>query len=389
MWSKFSRIKLIYAYVISPIWIFLRIGGNISAEIHHMYGSPAASATFVYSIRAAFILCMIGYFPLILSPTLVRFAVVRRKLKYGLEISIFLSLSLFMSLLVCYFLTGNIPLTFGLFDTLAVYCILSYKSSEYSEEWHSYKIHPILFMIIALILMVLVSGVITEQKQWHVPIWEAIFACCVLTRHKNKPIKEEPSPLASPPYPAANRTSQSMAELTAIGLASIGRKTHSLNRYLTVESTEERRRVERPFLRVIADKYRDEGQRKLLTRHFMLYKETTLFIIYASVLRADKQLHMQVQTELKKQLSLGLSAEVQKKRNDYWNRILRKFYDRYQQTGQTNDALNYSFWSVLSEEKPEYFPMESAAEFLGNNFLYDIFRYSYEGVEREYRTRNE
>lgn len=177
--------------------------------------------------------------------------------------------------------------------------------------------------------------------------------------------------------------------LMAIGLAHIGRKTHSFNSYLTVESTEERRKVERPFLRVIADKYRDEGQRKLLARHFMLYKETTPFIIYASVLRADKQLHMQVQIELKKQLSLGLSAEVQKKRNDYWNRILRKFYDRYQQTGQTKDALNFSFWSVLSEEKHEYFPMESAAEFLGNNFLYEIFRYSYEGVEREYRTRNE
>ena len=410
MWNKLQkhdRIKLIYAYIISPIWIFLSFAGNITSEIYRLYGSSTASAGLSYSIRTAFILGMIGYLPIALPPTFIRFAVIQHKLKYGIEMSIFLSLSLFISFISYYFLTGDMPLTFGLLDTLVVYCILSYQSSDYSEKWHSYTVNPILFMLIALALTVLVSGLMTEQKQWHLPIWETIFACCVLTRHKDKSTPAEPKqrhellhsnntseqsthhnqPLEPPhrkphqePKPPQPPLPDIADTLIDIGLAHIGRTTARINHYITPELTQARHNIERPFLKLLAERYTDTQTRKALSRHFMLYKEVTLFMIFASVLRNDKPLHTKVQRKLKIRLSLGLPSKVIAKRNEYWRKLSEIFYESYTRTHDLAGTLDYTFWSVL----PERIKCENFADLVSNGYLMQIFNYTRNSVAQEY-----
>lgn len=394
MWDKYKKdkLKLIYAYIISPIWIFLSIGGNISSEIYRMYGSSAVSESFGYSNRAAFVLGMIGYLPLMTPPTFIRFALLQRKLKYGVELSIFLSLSLFISLLFSYFLTSNMPLTFGLFDTFMVYCILSYKSSEYSEEWNLYTFNPIVFTLVALALMTLMSGIMTEQKQWYMPIWETIFACCVLTRHKDKIAPTEPSRPPEPPHrePRQEPEQPPRAEapdiadtLTDIGLAHIGRVTARDNPYLTPEKTAERRNVERPFIKALYERYPDEQTRKALSRYFMLYKEFTLFVIFSMVLNKDKPLHARVQSKLKVRLSQGLPSKVIAKRNEYWRKLSEKFFESYKRTKDIARTLDYAFWSVL----PERIKGEDFANLVGNGYLMQIFEYTKDVIAKEYKKR--
>lgn len=394
MWDKYKKdkLKLIYAYIISPIWIFLSIGGNISSEIYRMYGSSAVSESFGYSNRAAFILGMIGYLPLMTPPTFIRFALLQRKLKYGVELSIFLSLSLFISLLFSYFLTSNMPLTFGLFDTFMVYCILSYKSSEYSEEWNLYTFHPIVFTLVALALMTLMSGIMTEQKQWYMPIWETIFACCVLTRHKDKIAPTEPSrppePPHNEPYQEPEQPQPPRAEvpdiadtLIDIGLAHIGRVTARDNPYMTPEKTAECRNVERPFIKALSERYLDEQTRKALSRHFMLYKEFTLFVIFSLVLNKDKPLHAKVQSKLKGRLSLELPSKVIVKCNDYRRKLSEKFYESYTRTKDLAGTLDYTFWSVL----PESIKGNGCAVLVKNVYLIRIFEYTKDVIAKEYK----
>lgn len=394
MWDKYKKdkLKLIYAYIISPIWIFLSIGGNISSEIYRMYGSSAVSESFGYSNRAAFILGMIGYLPLMTPPTFIRFALLQRKLKYGVELSIFLSLSLFISLLFSYFLTSNMPLTFGLFDTFMVYCILSYKSSEYSEEWNLYTFHPIVFTLVALALMTLMSGIMTEQKQWYMPIWETIFACCVLTRHKDKIAPTEPSQPPEPPHreprqepeqPPRAETPDIADTLIDIGLAHIGRVTIRDNPYIKPEKTAERRNVERPFIKTLYERYPDEQTRKALSRHFMLYKEFTLFVIFSMVLNKDKPLHSKIRSRLKVRLSQGLLSKVIAKRNEYWRKLSEKFFDSYKQTKDIAGTLDYAFWSVL----PESVKGNGFKDLIGNRYLMRIFEYTKDVVVKEYKKR--
>lgn len=384
---KNDRIKLIYSYVISFSLTVMQTNGLISAEMGTIRNNVPLSLITKIGI--------VLYFILILPPTLMRFVFFQRKLRYGLEISFCLAVSLFISLLVVFFAIGYLLPTFGLFATLSVYCILSYKSTEYSAEWCSYTINPILFMLIALTLMTFISRVITNYTLWYIPVLEAIFACYILTRHKDKavpiqpeqpieplnPSLEPPQPTPEPSRPPINQSS----ELIAVGLASIGRTTSLPNEYLTEAKTAERRNIERPFLRQLADKYRDEAHRKVLARRFMVYKETTLFIVYALVLKGDKELHDRVRQGLKEHLLLGVSTEAQKKRNDCWHRISRKFNDEYKKHREYGTALKFSFWSTLAEEKPDWFTLESVSEFLGNNMLHDVFMYSYKAVERKYK----
>lgn len=382
---KNDRIKLIYTYVLAPIGLYFSLSGEICSELYRKYGYEAAMNI---PFRTLFILCIIGYLPIALPPILIRFVIIRRRLKYGLEVSIYLVLSLFISLLSYYSLIGNIPVAFGLLDTLAIYCILSYKSSEYSEEWHSLKFNPIGFALIALAV---ISGIVTNGKQYHLPIWEAIVACCVLTRYKNKATQSEPEQLQDntqePPCQDGGQEPINLSiKLIDIGLAHIGRKTSLSNKYLTPEQTEARKSIERPFLKILAEKFRDEAVRKKLTRHFMLYKETTLFMIYAIVLKNNKELHSQVRSGMKKILSLNMSSEVQDKRWKYWQEISRKFYDEYKRTGNNiKAALNFSFWSKLLDEVPEMLAGESYTDMRTEDGLYAVFMYSYGAISREYK----
>ncbi len=282
------------------------------------------------------------------------------------------------------------PLTFGLFDTFMVYCIISYKSSEYSEEWNLYTFHPIVFTLVALAMMTLMSGIMTEQKQWYMPIWETIFACCVLTRHKEKTAHEEPSQTTEPPHHEPHQEPEQHPQAEApdtadtlidIGLAHIGRVTARDNPYLTPEKTAERRNVERPFIKALSERYPDEQTRKALSRHFMLYKKFTLFVIFSLVLKRDKPLHAKVQSKLKVRLSLGLPSKVIAKRNEYWRKLSEKFFESYKQTKDIAGTLDYAFWSVL----PESINGNGCAVLVKNVYLMRIFEYTKDAIAKEYK----
>ena len=103
---------------------------------------------------------------LMLTPTLNRFSLIRRKLKYGTEICGYLIVSLFTSLYANFFTTGYMVSSLGIMYTFAVYCILSYQSSEYSEEWYSVKINPILLTTTGLISLSLFSWITINSEQY-------------------------------------------------------------------------------------------------------------------------------------------------------------------------------------------------------------------------------
>lgn len=383
---KNDKIKLIYSYVISFSLTIAETNGLINAEIGTVRGN--ISLSLINQIGTVL------YLMLILPPTLMRFVIFQRKLRYGLEISFCLAVSLFVSLCLIFLVTGYLLPTFGLFATLSVYCILSYKSTEYSTEWHSYTINPTLFMLVALTLMTFICRFMTNHTRWYLPLLEAIFAYCVLTRHKNKTANREPEPPSGTPIQEPRQELRQephrppidiASELTDIGLALIGRKTTVPNKYLTTERTNERRNIERPFLRLLADRYRDETQRKILARHFMIYKEVTLFLAYSVILKGDKELHYSVRRKLNDCLSLGITPEALKKRNDCWRRISQKFNDEYKRTASMGNALTFSFWSTLAEDNTDWVTHDTINEMLANDSLHDIFRYSYKVVEREYK----
>ena len=216
------------------------------------------------------------------------------------------------------------------------------------------------------------------------PIWETIFACCVLTRHKNKIAPKEPEQPPEPPHrepyqhpeprlPLLHDTADTLID---IGLAHIGRITAHSNTYITPEQTQSRHNAERPFTKLLAERYTDANTRKALARHFMLYKEVTLFVIFAMVLKNDKPLHSKIQSRLKVRLSLGLPAKVIASRNEYWHRLSDKFNESYTRTKDLAGTLDYVFWSVL----PEKIKGEGFADLTGNGYLRDIFDYTREAV---------
>ena len=112
----------------------------------------------------------------------------------------------------------------------------------------------------------------------------------------------------------------------------------------------------------------------------MLYKEVTLFMIFASVLRNDKPLHTKVQRKLKIRLSLGLPSKVIVKCNDYRHKLSEKFYESYTRTKDLAGTLDYVFWSVL----PEKLKGESFADLVGNGCLMQIFNYTRNAVAQKY-----
>ena len=388
-----DRIKLIYSYVIFSTLIMTQVAGLINVEMYNKYGFGIINNMPLSLINE---IGTIYYLILILPPTLIRFVFFQRKLKYGLEICVHLAISLFTSLLVIFLTIGYLLPSFGLLATLSFYCILSYKSTDYSEMWHSYTFNPILFMLIALLFMTFVSRIITNNTRWYIPILEAIFACYVLTKHKNKTVSEPPhNELRQEVYISTGQeprqeihvnnnqnTRQSASDIPDnmidIGLAHIGRKTAYDNQYLTPELTAERHNIEHTFIQALAQTFTDEKTRSGLSRHFMLYKELTLFIVFNMVLKKDKELHTKIQSKLKEHLSLGLSADTLKKRNDYWRKLSQKFHESYTRTHDMAGTLEYTFWSILPES------IKSKGIF-GRENLYNIFLYIYNAVEQEYK----
>ena len=137
MWDKLQkkdRIKLIYAYVIWPLLAFSmsqKIFTEIYTQIWYHTNKDIAFAAMSFAV-------VWSYLSLMLPPILIRFVIARRKLKYGLEMSLSLALSFLTPVALYYFKTGDMQTHWGIWDMLMVYCILSYKSPEYSEKWHSF-----------------------------------------------------------------------------------------------------------------------------------------------------------------------------------------------------------------------------------------------------------
>lgn len=239
---------------------------------------------------------------------------------------------------------------------------------------------------------------VTNYERWYIPVLEAIFACCVLTRHKDKTAPAQPQQPREPsrnsktgeqtthsnqppeprqePEPPQPPLHDKADTLIDIGLACIGHVTARDNPYITPEQTQSRHNVKRPFLSMLSERYTDKDTRKALARHFMLYKEVTLFMIFASVLRNDKPLHTKVQRKLKIRLSLGLPSKVIVKCNDYRRKLSEKFYESYTRTKDLAGTLDYVFWSVL----PEKLKGESFADLVGNGCLMQIFDYTRKAV---------
>ncbi|MBQ4402031.1 MAG: hypothetical protein II832_07690 [Synergistaceae bacterium] len=166
------------------------------------------------------------------------------------------------------------------------------------------------------------------------------------------------------------------ARLVGIALAHIGRPTQSPNPYLTPSQTEARHQVERPFLRLLSERYKDAGERKAMAQHFMLYKEMTLFVIFAMVLGKDKGLHATVRTMLKARLSEGLPQEVISRRNERWRTMSEKFYESYTRTHDIAGTLEYVFWNSLPEGVARPEP-------IGGEQLKEIFEFCRVAVARE------
>lgn len=419
MWDKMQKkdkIKLIYAYIVSPLMIIGNIGGRIITELYSMYGRNATQDILSNGALSkinltAFMLGLLGYLPIAIPPTIMRFIAIRHKLKYGIEIYCYMLLSFFFARVLVFMLTGTIDPTLGFLDSLVIYCILSFRTTEYREIPHSYR-YGLTFLTIgaAFVILYFTSEHFTSDKQYLFPIWEAIALCLVLnrrtesiapkepeqpyeTQHSNninaqttyhqqppepphREIRQEPKPPQSPQLDIADT-------LIDIGLAHIGRTTALDNPYITPEQTEARKRVERPFLRVLADNYRDEQSRKILARHFMVYKEVSLFMAFAFILKRDKELHNTVRERLKELLSQGLLSEVRKKWDENVYRISRTFYDEYKQTRELSHALKAAFCETV----PEYGAVtaERLSELCDKDEMQRIFMYSYDAVLREYR----
>ena len=84
----------------------------------------------------------------------------------------------------------------------------------------------------------------------------------------------------------------------------------------------------------------------------MLYKEACLYIIFASLLSDNPELHGLVKQELTKQLSDGLSAKVLIRRKEYMFSFPRAFYDEFQRTPSVERVPSVMFWSVLQDKNP-------------------------------------
>lgn len=217
-----------------------------------------------------------------------------------------------------------------------MYCILSYQSSEYSEEWYSVKINPILLTTTGLISLSLFSWITINSEQYlsahkvlrisnegqYIPIREAVVIACMWLMSKEKANTKKSEQPLEPPHCEAYREHEPPLHDTAdtlidIGLAHIGRITASYNPYITPKQTQARHQAERPFLKLLSERYTDANTRKNLARHFMLYKEVTLFIIFAAVLKNDKTLLSKIQSRQKVRLSLGLPSTAIASRNEY------------------------------------------------------------------------
>ncbi len=397
-----ERTKLILAYILLPtlsklLVIYLTVFDWEMPRVRLFLQNLSFASLFVIDI------C------LMLPASILRFMLFKQGFKYGGEIYTYTVLSVAISIILVAFLSGYL-ITPGTLTLLSVYLIISYKGIGYNSMSIG-KRYTLLFFTIVLCHMW--SGVVyfsLGKDHTPFPTGTAIVFSYILMSHTNsnktsknslQDILERQSCEAlhsndtsgqtmyrnQPPEPTHSETSQEPEPpeppqldrtdtLIDIGLAHIGRTTALDNPYITPEQTQSRHNAERPFTKLLARRYTDANTRKALARHFMLYKEVTLFVIFAMGLKNDKPLHSKIQSRLKVRLSLGLPSKTIASRNEYWRKLSDKFNESYTRTKDLAGTLDYVFWSVL----PEKLKGEGFADLTGNGYLRDIFDYTREAV---------
>ena len=377
-----DKIKLIYAYVFSPLFIW----GQIPSELNRIYGYKA---TINVPLGIAFRATMIADLPLVLPSSLIRFGYFRRGVNYGFELYVSMLLSTILTLVLFFVFSGVFSSGLGFLDTLVLYCVLTYGSTRPNTIPRTMRYILTILTIVLAFIAPYVVNTLAKQKQVFFPFWEAVIVCLLLHSH-NLVAKRDRNP--EPPRNANfymgtaepedfPQWSKAQAiELVNIGLAHIGRRTKRMNLYLTGELDKERRRVEYPFLKQLAAKYTDEQPRKALSKHFMLYKEMCLYILYSVILKGDKGLHDIVRAGLKERLSSGLSVVSGKWIDDYVYMFSRAFYDEYRRSRNLSRTLSYTFWSVACEKYPEIVNAGDLPELMSYSGLLKIYRYSYDVI---------
>ena len=353
---------LVLAYIVIPLHILLL---QASTGFLEGYTFPAIGMLFVY-----------------LPPTIIRFVLKPQGLQYISEIFVGIVLSVFCSFCLYYVFLSWIYFP-TIFDEVSICLVLSYKSErrDNGSKMVSYSLWLLLTMLALLRRTVGLRKPLLEALTSSLIAFLIVFPFIfyLVSKKSNGQFNNETEQLYQLPRQDTRQSVPATADtLIDIGLAHIGRKTAYDNQYLTPELTAERHNIEHTFIQALAQTFTDEKTRSGLSRHFMLYKELTLFIVFNMVLKKDKELHTKIQSKLKEHLSLGLSADTLKKRNDYWRKLSQKFHESYTRTHDMAGTLEYTFWSILPES------IKSKGIF-GRENLYNIFLYIYNAVEQEYK----
>lgn len=171
--------------------------------------------------------------------------------------------------------------------------------------------------------------------------------------------------------------------LVCLGLACIGRKSQFFNPYLTPEREDIRHKAEYSFLRQLAQKYHDADARKVLAKHFMLYKEMLLSLTFSILLKKDAELHDLVKKELSIWLTKGLYMASAVKRKEYMYEFSKAFYDEYKRTKNLELTLNYSFWQVAAERYPDIVSPAELSTLMRFSGLFDIYKHIHMTLKKE------
>ena len=273
-------------------------------------------------------------------------------------------------------MTGIPAGTLELLGSLTVYCVLSYGSIGHNDilKQKRYALTGLTLAVPFAMPFIVFQMFGAFPKQGLGLFWEAVFIAIMVnchlpqqteTRYSSSNYSNEPPP--PPPHEDAQSSRQDDAlRLVNLGLAAIGRKTKRTNLYLTPERETERHRAEHPFLRQLAEKYRDADTRKVLAKHFMLYKETCLYVIFSVVLKGNAELHSLIKDELTERLDEGLTIIAKTRRKQYMYAFSRAFYDEYQRT----------------DKHPELVSTYELSRLLNMVGLGNVYRYSYDTMKR-------
>lgn len=352
-----ERVKLIFAYLIIPII--------------NVYASMNTYASLSNLVRYVVIFSFVDMLLIVLLPTIIRFIFKRDGLKNGREITFYLTLSASMLILLYYILHSNFIIP-SVTELLAPYLILSYKCRcENGKLPSTFLIAVFITVIIFMLNIMSINSTTIRSTVIATTLGFIPFELIRLIMSRKK--------ANQPPFTDTQNTPA--INLVNIGLACIGRKSKHTNPCLTPEHERARHEVEYTFLRQLADKYTDVEVRKVLAKHFMLYKETCLYIIYSVLLKGDTKLHGTVKTKLTECLIDGLTLDAKVQRKKYMYLFSKAFYDEYMRSHKLERTLSYTFWSVLAEKHPDLAPTKDLPSLMQVSGLDAIYRYEYETVK--------